>query len=458
MTLSQSQIVEILSTGDFSSLVGQFESEFLECKNQPYSLDTDERRMELAKDISGLANGGGGLLLLGFSTRKDPTHGEDQIDRARPFPLSMFNADQYLQVLSSWLWPPFEDVRFEAFPIAGDQTRGVVAAVVPAVPQELKPLLVAKTLLDSQRRVELVFGYCERKRAHVSHHDVRRLHTLLRDGRFVAEEIREGFAELQNLIAQAPAALPPPTPPENITPRIDAALEAVGHLDRPAFVLAATPTRALNLRALFETRRSPLVNLLEQPPTIRRAGFGIASDINSRIVEGRLRRSLVENYTLIEIHRDGVIIFAAPGDQERLCWGRERRQEERFLVNQLALIEMTYLFCQFTYQVYEDTLEPGELLDLGMRILRLRRGDQNFFLEAGALDRIGGRDEAAAPAESTAARAEVRFGVDSPGRAAFLLVAELYAWMGFEEERIPYTLDVEGVRSIDPEQIAEAGQ
>ncbi|MBZ0145141.1 MAG: hypothetical protein K8F56_16340 [Rhodocyclaceae bacterium] len=460
MSLSQSQILEILTTGDFARLIGQFESDFLECKSQPYALDSEDRKMELAKDVSGLANGGGGILLLGLSTRKNPTHGEDQIDRDRPFPLANFNHDQYRQVLSTWLWPPLDDVEIRVAPSAADPTVGIVALVVPSASDETRPFLVAKTLLDSNRKTEIVFGYCERRRAHVAHYDVRRLHSLLRDGRLLADEIRGGFATVQHMIGQVPSPTSPPTPtpPENINPRIDEALQAVGHYDRPAFVLAAVPRRSLNLRALFESRRTPLVELLEHPPTLRQSGFGITADINSRIVEGRLRRSLIEGFTLLEVHRDGVLIFVAPGDQSRLCWGREDRQESRFLINQLALIEMVYLFSLFSQQVYEGVLQPGEIYDLEMRVLRLRQGNHNFYLEAGVLHRHGGHDEAEAHTESRQERAELRYGADTPGRAAFLLLAELYAWMEFEEERIPYAADVDGVKSIDPTQITAAGQ
>lgn len=311
-----------------------------------------------------------------------------------------------------------------------------------------------------QRRIEIVFGYCERKQAHIAHHDVRRLHGLLRDGRLVADEIRTGFATVQNLIAQVPGPVPPPapTPPENVDPRISDALRAVGHYDRPAFVLAAIPRRALNLRALFEARNSPLVALLEQPPRLRQSGFDLTADINSRIVEGRLRRSFVQDYKLLEIHRDGIVIFVAPGGQDRLCWARQNRQQSYYLINQLALIEMVYLFFQLIQRVYEDTLQPGEAYEVEMRILHLRRGNHNFHLEAGALDRYGGREEAEASAESRVIRVELHYGADSPERAAFLLVADLYTWMGFEEERIPYTTVTDGLRVIDSGEIVTVGE
>jgi len=344
MPLTQTRILEILASGNFESLVGEFESETLECKGQPYGLETDERKLELAKDVSGMANASGGTLLVGFSTTKSATHGEDEIDQVRAFPLTRFNPDQYRQVIASWLWPPLENVTVQVFPSASEPSHGVAAIVIPAAEHTVRPVLVAKTVLDSPRRVELLFGYCERKQVRVTHYDVERLHALLRDGRRLDTEIREGFDSLHSAVEGLRNLMPsePPTVlPTDVSDRIDKALQAVRLHEEGAFILVAVPRRTLDLRGLFESRNNALVQLLERPPEIRSSGFDLNSGGNSKIV-GRLRRSVAENYRLLEAHRDGVVIFVASG--ERLCWGRERRQRDRLIVNQLALVEMTYLF------------------------------------------------------------------------------------------------------------------
>ena len=68
MALSQAELLLLLADGKFDALIGEFESEWLECKSSPYQLEHDGQKLELAKDISGLANAEGGVLLLGFST------------------------------------------------------------------------------------------------------------------------------------------------------------------------------------------------------------------------------------------------------------------------------------------------------------------------------------------------------------------------------------------------------
>jgi hypothetical protein len=131
---------------------------------------------------------------------------------------------------------------------------------------------------------------------------------------------------------------------------------------------------------------------------------------------------------------------------------------EVYLINQLALVEMTYLFCLVSQRLYEGHLQVKERFELQMQILRLKKGDQTFDLEPGPLDGFGAASLRQAPTSSKIFRTEVSYGLDAPGRAAVLLLSELYNWMGYEEDRIPYTALYEGVRIIDPEKIVRAGR
>jgi hypothetical protein len=210
----------------------------------------------------------------------------------------------------------------------------------------------------------------------------------------------------------------------------------------------------LDLRGLFESRDHSLVQLLENPPKVRLGGFDLRSGRNSQIV-GRLRRSVTEEYKLLEVHRDGVVVFAAPGDRDRLCWARKERQNDHFLINQLALVEMTYLFCLLVQILCGDKLASGEQVELQLQICRLGKGNNNFLLETGTLNDWS-MDVRQAPADSVLVRSEVRYGIDSPERWAVIILFELYAWFGYEEDQIPYTIVTEEGRVVDPSQISTA--
>ena len=459
MPQTKESIIELLRDGNSKALIGSFENEWIECKRQPYDIDKDEQKLELAKDVSGLANASGGLLLIGLSTVKNPEHGKDQIDRVRPFPISMFDPTRYRQILNDWLWPPIDNLEINIFPLPTDSGKGIAVIDVPSVSGPDRPVLVSKTILDSYRKIEILFGYCERKHAHVAHHDVERLQALLRDGSRLDSEVRENFQSLHAMLEDLRnqrVSEKKTEQLENVEDRKNDAIRAVGLIESPAFILTAVPDHKLNLRSLFESRQAPLVKLLEHPSELRHSGFNITSDYNSRIHEGRLRRAVIDNFNLLEIHRDGLVIFVSRGDQEGLCWGRRERQSEAFLINQLALIEMVYLFVNFVEKVFEQHNDNGSKIRIDLEILRLTINGNNCFLEPGPLG--GGRTGVKqASAETILKSVEYNHIEDVPERVAMLLISDIYAWFGFEEDRVPYTIQSSEGMIIDKDALSSAG-
>ena len=72
-TLRLIEVQKILSSGDFDEFIGALEDEQLEFKASPYQLDKDQGKMELAKDVSALANTAGGIIVIGVQTERNPT-------------------------------------------------------------------------------------------------------------------------------------------------------------------------------------------------------------------------------------------------------------------------------------------------------------------------------------------------------------------------------------------------
>ncbi|MFI5395776.1 MAG: helix-turn-helix domain-containing protein [Candidatus Binatia bacterium] len=161
--ISLDEIRRSLRSGDPSVLVGEFESEMLECKGQPYLLDTDRQKMELAKDVSALANVQGGVILMGFATTLDSIHGEERIELIRAFDKALLDPQRYRQVLADWLWPPIHDLEIQWYEAPTCPGKGVAAIFVPRADGLDRPVLIAKTILDGAKRAEIVFGYCERR-------------------------------------------------------------------------------------------------------------------------------------------------------------------------------------------------------------------------------------------------------------------------------------------------------
>jgi len=103
------EVVAILQSGDFTRLFGGLEDDHLECKSAPYNLDQEREKMELAKDVSALANAEGGIILVGVQTEREPAHQGDIIRRVGCFAQDFVDFGQYRNVISGWCCHRFRD-------------------------------------------------------------------------------------------------------------------------------------------------------------------------------------------------------------------------------------------------------------------------------------------------------------------------------------------------------------
>src|SRR5688500_9172357 len=89
-------ILGILISGDFNQLLGVIEDEYVEFKEQPYRLDNEERKMELAKDVSAVANVHEGVIVIGPRTDQvNPAVPQDEVVAISPFGPDLVDLEQY---------------------------------------------------------------------------------------------------------------------------------------------------------------------------------------------------------------------------------------------------------------------------------------------------------------------------------------------------------------------------
>ena len=146
---------------------------------------------------------------------------------------------------------------------------------------------------------------------------------------------------------------------EVLRERIEQSLKEVGLQNQPVFILAATPTHPVEIPALFTSKDTEVVRLLEYPPQLRRYGFDLNTGARARIVRGQLRRSVDPEDKLLELWFDGTLIFIARGDGNFLSWGKHTRSGDPLRLNQLALIESTVSFSELSKQVSDPKPNLG---------------------------------------------------------------------------------------------------
>lgn len=86
-----------------TALLGLRESQWLDAKGAPYELRNPAEVEELAKDVTAFANGGGGLLVLGITTRLE--HGEEILDRIASVDRAAFDLDQVRKLIRERVTP-----------------------------------------------------------------------------------------------------------------------------------------------------------------------------------------------------------------------------------------------------------------------------------------------------------------------------------------------------------------
>ena len=104
-SFTKDDLERIINSNNFEELKGKYEYEWFECKSQPYLLNDNKGKRELAKDVSSFANSDGGYIVIGVKTTKDDTHIGDKINEIRPFDSNLINEEQILKTCDEWIYP-----------------------------------------------------------------------------------------------------------------------------------------------------------------------------------------------------------------------------------------------------------------------------------------------------------------------------------------------------------------
>ena len=433
--LSPDRVLEILSSQQWSDLIGLEETDQVECKSSPYRLEDERQKLELAKDVSGLANAAGGVIVLGLGTRRDPARALDIVRTVSAYETDRFDVTQCQNVLRDWVYPP---PAVEISDYVSDERK--LTAIRVREPLE-KPYIVVRDVTSEGNRRELTVGYFERQQTHVAPMAAPRLQQLLRDGVRFDEHLKEIADGLRTVPVRALVA----SPPAAVLPdRIDEAIAEAELRDYPTFVLACTPAQQVDLRGLVEAEDSPSVQLISTPPEVRPHGFSIASG-RTRLVRGELRRASEYGHRCLDVWRDGTVVFAGPANGDFLCWGTP---DNRSQINPLVLAESSFVFARFVKRMYElnDSIAP---LDFRLQV----RSAQSLVMvphQLGAAGALNPANQHSAP-DSYKDIVQAASDAYDPQEVAYNLRRELYFWFSFTEPEVPYATEEDGRRVTDPE-------
>jgi hypothetical protein len=459
--LPVAEVLKILETGKFEELKETIEDKHVEFKGAPYRLEENMEKWELAKDVSALANAEGGLILIGFCTRKDASSAVEYVDEVRPFELDLFDTDKHRNILNDWISPPIAAIEIRCFPLGSESGRIVAAIVVPATAPEGKPFLVKRTVEANGKVRGTQFGYYERVQDRIPAISAETLRTYVRDGMRFAE-IMGRLDTLEAFWSNSTSTSVSGISDLDIQDRISKAEKALDRASRANVVLAATSTSTCAFPDLLKSRSAPIVRLLENPPVLRPEGFAITPSESTEcaeIIEGRLRRRLARGYKLIELWQDGALIAIGPGDDDMLCWFMRNQTQPKpgLPIRNFVLTEVTLNFCRLVVEIFAHAEPKPKQVRLSLTL--------NHMTEDGVPCKLSPRDDGFSnqislgplPADARESIISSSFTNDfkemDPGIVTYELLGRLYSQFGFNFDDMPYVQRDSDANRITPESL-----
>jgi hypothetical protein len=456
MGLSRKNFDALLVARDFDKLLGEVETAWFDAKDQPYDIDTDTGKRELARDVVAFANSGGGILVIGLRTAKSTAHFADEVVKIRPLERHRVDAGRYTNVVTDWVFPAVDGFEIEWLPTHSDTTRGLFAIRIPEQTEERRPFLVVRTL-DGERVVETLFGYAERRG------DVNRpmgivdLQRTLRAGLNFERRLEERLGAIEAVLRNAP---PTSTSRHDeaaaraaLSERIDRAASEGDFAGDRTVVLVAQPTGANELKTIFSSTDDSIRRRLERPPMFRDHGWDLSMNGYAQIVRGEMIR--VQGFRkLADLYRDGTFVFACAANEDFLAWTSKVQQ-----LHPMAVVELCYNFAVLYELVLKDLKLPVAEIEFTVHLRNLHMNGVKTKIGAfgyGSTGQFIPDYIKHAPDDSTTRTVRVDATTYSAGEVAFVVAREIYLWFGLDEDKIPYSGTISGNRFVDKEALVKA--
>lgn len=435
-----------LVSGEFDILVGLVEDEHFDAKSGKYDFSDDGGRLELAKDVSSFANRSGGIIVIGAKTTDDPSFYGRRVESISLFPFSLINPPDYHNVIKDWMYPRPDNIEIEWIPSKNESDRGLVYIFIPDQPENLRPFLIKKDIdpTSNRKRKEILFGYVER----VSHSSdpvtVENLHTMLRLGKENRwkEDVGNRLAAIEAKLSESPEEKERKNNLEQIIlSRVSKSIDACGLTNYRTYSLAISPTEQTEVGSILTSTPDSIAKTMEEPPQLRYAGWAMETGDRAKIIGGELRRVKSDEYKILDLYRDGTLIFACRADEALLGWGHTFGKTR---INPIALVEITYMFFNF-YELVFKRLEPSvQECRVWIQFRNLHEGGLITSLAPYGVDAHAQRTDfyrRNAPESNYLGQVSVDITAFSASKAALAVLREIYGWFGIEQDKIPYLTD-----------------
>ncbi len=140
-----------------------------------------------------------------------------------------------------------------------------------------------------------------------------------------------------------------------------------------AHIIHPMQTAGVRLRSFLQTGPDSVRWKMQNVSETRFAGWNLRTTGGVELVGGQILRAKLPGRTVIEVHRNGLLLFVGAADTGFYAWPPQNGA----LLNSLALTEATYNFLSFYNEItYDFEGEPPEEYLAVIRLLNLRQGDE----------------------------------------------------------------------------------
>ena len=341
--------------------IGVVEENYVDFKSKPY-LDDEESKIELVKDVTAIANAGGGLIIIGPKTEKRDKEKRDWVKSINPVAEELIRMDSWTDVLCKGdrVVPRFSaSLVNSGFCGAGKELFWLRIKATPALD---RPFVITKDwwgkTQDGRRIKGAIFGCYTRDGA--ENVDLFSAETIQR---YIAAGMRKGgsdtqeqlvqdvlgeLRELRSVVANIPR---PQVPQENdsLEDFLGIAEERID-LSKGYTYLYAVPHKPGDIQDFWDKDKNAY-KLIDEPPSLRSGGWDLRTAFSEHPIAARnWWETMNGDRKYIALSRSGEL-FSASSVSEFLDWGIDRYQQQvpagnnTILLNSFALTEYVDTFC-----------------------------------------------------------------------------------------------------------------
>ena len=400
-------------------LIGVPETDFVDFKRTAYRLKSEKERLELAKDVSAMANTEqAGVIVLGIETQRTRSLQQDVAVRVRPVALGLVDVQQVQQIIWDWVYPRL-DVTIRSHRLK--KRAGALWTIhIDRQRDRDLPFIVAKEFIGRRGPTRNLFGAYKRHSSHNAPYPCATLHGWL----------HQAWAEAVS--GDTPIGEQDDSQGEKI---LEDDLAVIGMGEGEAYYyLQARPERRRPISNFYRGAAGSMFESMSNIPHMRPLGFHLADKEEPARTKWDGLRVVRPGVSSISVSRNDGLTTAVLG-QYHLTWASEHfAPKGRWFISPLVLVEFTLEFWRFYFGQAALRVE-------GRRRTEWRAGMHGVRVPEPLLLPEEPLSQRSFPRASEGHDFDLPWTTTDdtdPGRLAFAVLTEVYAQFGLGEALTPY--------------------